>query len=326
MRLGRSRAWQNLGSNLGTFGKLRRSLQVFRRELARVSPPPSAPTHLPIPQIGLALGGGFARGLAHIGVLKALEEENIPLACVGGTSVGAVIGAAYCAGMSAAELAEMAAQVRFRDFARWTISRYGFASNERMVGFLKRVLKVRTFEELRIPLAVTATDFISGEGVVFRSGELIEPVRASCAYPGMFLPVQINGRLLVDGMLAHTVPTVPLHEMGANKVIGVYLRSHWCDASGPRHVFEVISQCFSIAQEQMSGLWRAAADAVMEPDVAGFGYDSFERAAELIRAGEVAAQAALPQIRAWLNPQPVSVPDRIPRPEPLPHPAPLPAE
>lgn len=272
------------------------------------------------------MGGGFARGLAHIGVLKALEEEQIPIACVGGTSVGAVIGAAYCAGMSAAELAEMAAQVRFRDFARWTISRYGFASNERMVGFLKRVLKVRTFEELRIPLAVTATDFISGEGVVFRSGELIEPVRASCAYPGMFLPVQINGRLLVDGMLAHTVPTVPLHEMGANKVIGVYLRSHWCDASGPRHVFEVISQCFSIAQEQMSGLWRAAADAVMEPDVAGFGYDSFERAAELIRAGEAAAQAALPQIRAWLNPAPVSVPDRTPQREPLPHPSPLPAD
>ena len=272
------------------------------------------------------MGGGFARGLAHIGVLKALEEENIPVACVGGTSVGAVIGAAYCAGMSAAELAEMAAQVRFRDFARWTISRYGFASNERMVGFLKRVLKVRTFEELRIPLAVTATDFISGEGVVFRSGELIEPVRASCAYPGMFLPVQINGRLLVDGMLAHTVPTVPLHEMGANKVIGVYLRSHWCDASGPRHVFEVISQCFSIAQEQMSGLWRAAADAVMEPDVAGFGYDSFERAAELIHAGELAAQAALPQIRAWLTPPPVSVPDRTPQREPLPQPTPLPAD
>jgi len=311
---------------LGTFGKLRRSLQVFKRELARVSPPPSTPNHLPVPQIGLALGGGFARGLAHIGVLKALEEEKIPLACVGGTSVGAVIGAAYCAGMSAAELAEMAAQVRFRDFARWTISRYGFASNERMVGFLKRVLKVRTFEELRVPLAVTATDFISGEGVVFRSGELIEPVRASCAYPGMFLPVQINGRLLVDGMLAHTVPTVPLHEMGANKVIGVYLRSHWCDASGPRHVFEVISQCFSIAQEQMSGLWRAAADAVMEPEVAGFGYDSFERAAELIRAGEVAAQAALPQIRAWLTPPPVSVPERTPQREPLPHPAPLPAD
>lgn len=306
---------------------MRRSLQVFKRELTRVSPPASSSLRLPTPQIGLALGGGFARGLAHIGVLKVLEEESVPIACVAGTSVGAVIGAAYCSGMSAAELAEMAAQVRFRDFARWTISRYGFASNERMVGFLKRALKVRTFEELRIPLAVTATDFISGEGAVFRSGQLIEPVRASCAYPGMFLPVQINGRLLVDGMLAHTVPTVPLHEMGASKVIGVYLRSHWCDASGPRHVFEVISQCFSIAQEQMSGVWRGAADVVMEPEVAGFGYDSFERAPELVRAGELAARAAMPQIRAWLQPQPLAEPGASRERKPLPpHTSPVPAD
>ncbi len=315
------------GSNLGKLSKLRRSLQAFKRELSRVAPPVSASLQNPVPQIGLALGGGFARGLAHIGVLKALEEEKVPIACVAGTSVGAVIGAAYCSGMSAAELAEMAAQVRFRDFARWTISRYGFASNERMVGFLKRSLQVRTFEELHIPLAVTATDFISGEGVVFRSGQLIEPVRASCAYPGMFLPVQINGRLLVDGMLAHTVPTVPLRQMGADKVIAVYLRSHWCDASGPRHVFEVISQCFSIAQEQMSGLWRTAADVVMEPEVAGFGYDSFERAAELIHAGEVAARAAMPQVRAWLQPQPTAVEEKSRERQPLqPHPSPLPAD
>jgi NTE family protein len=312
---------------LGTLSKLRRSLQVFTRELTRVAPPDVPQFQVPPPQIGLALGGGFARGLAHIGVLKVLEEEKVPIACVGGTSVGAVIGAAYCSGMSAAELAEMAALVRFRDFARWTISRYGLATNERMVGFLKRVLKVRSFEELRVPLAVTATDFISGEGVVFRSGQLIEPVRASCAYPGMFLPVQINGRLLVDGMLAHTVPTLPLGDMGASKVIGVYLRSHWCDASGPRHVFEVISQCFSIAQEQMSGLWRAGADAVIEPDVGGFGYDSFERAAELIHAGEAAARAAMPHIRAWLQPQPEAVEIKQSSRKPLqPTTSPLPAD
>ncbi|HEU5336293.1 MAG TPA: patatin-like phospholipase family protein [Terriglobales bacterium] len=302
-------------------------MQVFTRELKRVSPPLADGVQLPLPQIGLALGGGFARGLAHIGVFKVLEEENIPLACVAGTSVGAVIGAAYCSGMSAAELTEMAAQVRFRDFARWTISRYGFASNERMVGFLKRILKVRTFEELRIPLAVTATDFISGEGVVFRTGQLIEPVRASCAYPGMFLPVQINGRLLVDGMLAYTVPTVPLRQMGAEKIIGVYLRSHWCDASGPRHVFEVISQCFSIAQDRMSGLWQAEADSVMEPEVAGFGYDSFERAADLIAAGEAAARAAMPQIRAWMQPQPATLKEAGKQRKPLSsQPSPLPAD
>jgi len=169
--------------------------------------------------IGLALGGGFARGIAHIGVIKVLEEENIPIQFVAGTSVGALIGAAYCSGLCCAELEEIALQVRFKHFASWTLSRYGFASNQRMIGFLNRILKAKTFEELRTPLAVTATDFSTGEGVVFRSGPLVDPVRASCAYPGMFLPVKIDGRLLIDGMLAHAVPSVPLREMGASRVL-----------------------------------------------------------------------------------------------------------
>jgi NTE family protein len=173
------------------------------------------------------------------------------------------------------------------------------------------VVKAKTFEDLRIPLAVTATDFLSGEGVVFSSGPIIEPVRASCAYPGMFLPVQINGRLLVDGMLAHTVPAQPLRDMGAERVLGVYLRAHWCAPTGPRHIFEVIGQCFSIAQSRMSGLWRAAADVVIEPNVADFGYDAFGRASDLIRAGEVATRDAMPAIRAWLaQPEPLPPTER----------------
>ncbi len=96
-----------------------------------------------------------------------------------------------------------------------------------MINFLNRFLKVKTFEELRIPLAITATDFASGEGVVFRTGPLADPVRASCAYPGVFLPVSINGRLLVDGMLAHSLPTKPLRDMGADRVIAVSLKSNW---------------------------------------------------------------------------------------------------
>ncbi len=253
------------------------------------------------PRIGVALGGGFARGLAHIGVLKVLQEEGIPVDFVAGTSVGSVIGAAYCSGMEPEELARRAGQVRFRDFARWTISRYGFASNVRLANFLRRVVRVATFEELSVPLAVTATDFLSGEAVAFRSGPIIEPVRASCAYPGMFLPVQIGGRLYVDGMLAHTVPAQPLRDMGAQRVLGVHLRAHWCAASGPRHLFEVIGQCFSIAQSRTSGTWRSAADLVIEPEVSGFAYDAFERAPDLIRAGEAAAREALPGIKAWLQ-------------------------
>jgi len=238
---------------------------------------------------------------SHIGVLKVLEKECIPVRMIAGTSVGAIMGAAYCSGLTIAELEEIAHQVRFATFARWTLSRYGFANNDRMATFLKRTLKVQTFEELRIPLGVTATDFNTGKGTVFASGSIIDPVRASCAYPGMFLPVEIRGRFLVDGMLSYPVPTVPLREMGAQRVLGVHLKGQWSKTTAPRHYFDVIGQSFAIAQEMMSSVWRNAADLVIEPDVAGFDYDDFKRADELIRVGELAMRRALPAVRKWLE-------------------------
>ncbi len=279
--------------------KIVRSVRDFGRDIAGV-PAPTSPAK--IPSIGLALGGGFARGIAHIGVLKVLEEENIPVRFIAGTSVGALIGAAYCSGVSPEELEQVAARVRFRDLARWTLSRYGFASNLRMITFLNKLLKVKTFEELRIPLAVTATDFASGEGVVFRSGPLADPVRASCAYPGVFLPVTVDGRLLVDGMLAHALPTQPLREMGANRVIAVSLRSRWANGEGPKHIFDVIGQCFAIAQNMNCAQARQCADLVIEPDVTGYRYDDFEHSSELVLIGERATRAAVPEIRKWLEP------------------------
>jgi NTE family protein len=285
--------------------KLVRSVRAFTQELKRLEP--AAPAARP--KIGIALGGGFARGMAHIGILKVLEEEGIEVEMLAGTSVGAVIGALYCSGISAKEMEEVAALVRFSSIARYTLSRYGFCSNDRLGAFLRKILKVRTFEELKRPLAVTATDFVTGKGVVFRSGPLIDPVRASCAYPGMFLPVNVDGKLLVDGMLAHPVPTVPLREMGADRVIGVYLSSQWTNLKGPRHVFDVIGQCFSIAQEKMSSLWQSSADLVLVPDVSGFSYDDFARAPELVKMGEAVARAALPKIKAWLEePKAATVP------------------
>jgi len=263
-----------------SLGKIIRSVQAFGREL---SGKPGTVEPAQLPTIGVALGGGFARGMAHIGVLKVLEEEGIPIHIVAGTSVGALIGAAYCSGLSIEDLEKVARSVRFTTFARWTVSRYGFASNDRMVTFLTRTLKVKTFEELRIPLGVTATDFNSGEGVVFHSGSIIDPVRASCAYPGMFLPVNIRGRWLVDGMLSHPVPTQPLREMGAERVLAVHLRGQWSKGGAPRHLFDVIGQSFAIAQDMTSHIWRGAADVVVEPDVGGFAYDDFKRAGEFLK-------------------------------------------
>ncbi|MGZ4789497.1 MAG: patatin-like phospholipase family protein [Terriglobales bacterium] len=303
-------------------GKIIRSVQAFGRELSRKTGPVSSSR---IPAIGVALGGGFARGIAHIGVLKVLEEEKIPVRVVTGTSVGALMGAAYCSGVSLTELEKLAHNVRFTSFARWTLSRCGFASNDRMISFLTRILKVKTFEALRIPLGVTATDFNTGEGVVFHSGSIIDPVRASCAYPGMFLPVQIRGRYLVDGMLSHPVPTRPLRDMGADRVLAVHLKGTWANGGPPRHLFDVIGQSFAIAQDAMSCLWREAADVVIEPDVAGFAYDDFKRAEDLVRVGEAAMRKALPEVRKWLE-TPASAPYAGTERRAAPRVAPMPAD
>ena len=301
-------------------GKIIRSVQAFGRELSRRS---NAAETKRIPAIGVALGGGFARGIAHIGVLKVFEEEGIPIRMIAGTSVGAIMGAAYCSGLTIEELKDLAHKVRFTTFARWTLSRYGFATNDRMISFLTRTLKVQTFEELRIPLGVVATDFNTGKGAVFTSGPIIDPVRASCAYPGMFLPVEIRGRWLVDGMLSHPIPTRPLREMGAERVLAVHLKGQWSKTSAPRHFFDVIGQSFAIAQDMTSSLWRSAADVVIEPDVAGFDYDDFKRADELIRVGELAMRRALPEVRKWLEvpaetAAPLKVPALVARPTPMP--------
>jgi NTE family protein len=247
----------------GAFTRVQRTIAL--------APPPSRR------KLGLAFGGGFARAVAHIGVLKVLEEEKIPIDLVAGTSAGAILGAAYCAGLSASELEAMAVASRFRDFARMTWSRYGLYASDRMANFCERVLKIRSFEDLKIPLAVTATDVRTGDPVVFTRGPLVNPMRASCAYPGMFPPVEVDGRSLIDGMLAYSVPTTPLREMGADFVIGVYLSADRSGHPAPRHLLEVIGQCLSIAEDKMRHLWKKDADLVVEPDIKGFSFDCFHR-------------------------------------------------
>jgi NTE family protein len=137
--------------------------------------------------------------------------------------------------------------------------------------------------------------------VVFHSGPLVEPVRASCAYPGMFLPVNIRGRWLVDGMLAHAVPTRPLVEMGAKRVLAVHLKGRWSNGTTPRHLFDVIGQCFAIAQDMCASHWKEAADLIIEPDVNGFEYDAFVHTTALIKAGETATRAAVPALKKWIQ-------------------------
>jgi NTE family protein len=280
-----------------------RSVQAFFHEL--VFPTKISPTTILHEghqrTLGVALGGGFARGMVHIGVLKVLEEAGIPITAVAGTSSGSIVGAGFCSGRTAAEMAEIGSRIRFWDLARWTLERGGLCSNERLNTFLARLCPCTTFSELKIPLVVVATELANGRPAIFRSGSLSDAIRASCAYPGIFTPVSIHGVLHVDGMLSYEVPTTPLKQMGIDCVLGIHLRTQWRTPETPRHFFDVIGQCFAIAQTRMSLQWEHDADILLEADVRDFAYDDFERTPELIAIGEQVMRAALPALKAKLG-------------------------
>lgn len=252
------------------------------------------------PVVGVALGGGFARGIAHIGVLRVLEENGIPIDLLAGTSVGALVGAAYASGATLDELERQGMLTHFRDFGRWTISRMGMATNERLEGFLRRFTTVRTFEEMKIPFGIVSTDLVTGETVCFTKGEVGPALRASCAYPGLFIPVEHEGRMLVDGFLTEHVPTESLRGMGADVVIAVHLDPGQPDQK-PKNTIEVIGRSFSIIQEQTPPRWLRYADVILQPTVKDIHWDDFQKTPQLVATGVEAARAALPEIQAALK-------------------------
>ena len=249
------------------------------------------------PRIGLALGGGFARGIAHVGVIRELELSGVPIDYIAGTSVGALIAAAYASGSTTEEMERQGSATRFRDFGRWTISRMGMASNERLEEFLHKFTLLHRFEDMKIPLGIVATDLLSGQSTYFTHGEIGPAIRASCAYPGLFLPIDYQDRLVVDGFLTEQVPAVCSRRMGADVVISVNLELGVL-TSRPRNTIEVISRSFSIIQQTARQPWRDATDVLIEPDVHDILWDEFIKTPQLVAAGMAATHAALPTIRA----------------------------
>jgi NTE family protein len=252
------------------------------------------------PRVGLALAGGFARGIAHIGVLRVFREAGIPIDMVAGTSVGALIGVSYCAGASLELMERVACETKFTDFGRWTPSWMGLATNQRMEQFLARFSTIKNFEELQTPLAIAATDINAGLPVYYyQKGPILPALRASCAYPGLFVPIQHEGRMLVDGFLTALVPYEGLMLMGAEVVIAVYLEP---GLSGePRTFTDILSRSFTIIQKHADLEWRQYVDVIIEPDVTPFVWDDFTKTPEMVRAGEAAAMKALPEIRAAIE-------------------------
>jgi NTE family protein len=276
-------------------GRRRASYTANHRLLRRRGAPVAAPQ----PRIGLALGGGFARGIAHAGVLKIFERHHIPIHCITGVSAGAIVAAAYASGTPADEIARVGCAMRFRDVARWTICRMGFMGTDRMKVFLEGVLKAHRFEDMRTPLGILATDLGSGEPVSFRdTGDVFVPIRASCAYPGLFQPVRAADRLLVDGAMSVEIPALLASELGATHIISVSLPPPRCPRP-PADVFQVVRRCFQIMQRHGEAAWRNHSDLVLAPDLKNIEWNGFEAGPEIVKAGEAAAMAALPVIRSW---------------------------
>ena len=256
------------------------------------------------PTIGLALSGGAARGMAHVGVLRALLENDIRVDCIAGTSAGSIVGGAFAAGMSVDEITEFGLQLRWRDIGRVTMSRLGVQSNERLELYLRDRLPVSRFEELTMPFAAVATELKTGAAVVMRDmGDLPLAIRASCAIPGWYVPViDEKGRQLVDGGLVAVLPSTVTRSLGADIVIAVDVNSEGATFIGPSSsVVGVLLQSLLVVQRTASRHQIEMSDLVINPKVGHIRWDEIGRAQELMDAGYEAGLKSIPQLRALID-------------------------
>jgi NTE family protein len=256
------------------------------------------------PRVGLALSGGVARGNAHVGVLRVLEENNIPIDYIAGTSAGALVAAAYAAGMTVDEIAEIGRNMRWRDIGRVTLSRLGVQSNARMEEFARARLPIKRFEDLRIPLAIVATDLKTGLPVIITEGDVAFAIRASCALPGWYVPVtDEHGRQLVDGGLVANIPTAAVRALGADLVIAVDVNSEGAKFIGPPHsLIGVLLQSIMVVQRTAAIHQLHDADIVISPKTGHIRWDEMGRVEELITLGERAARSTVERIKHLLEP------------------------
>ena len=252
------------------------------------------------PKVGLALSGGAARGMAHVGVLRALLENDIRIDCVAGTSAGSIVGGAFAAGMPIDELAEFGSTMRWRDIGRVTMSRLGVQSNERLEQYLRARLPVTKFEDMPIPFAAVATDLKTGKAVVMKDeGDVPFAIRASCAIPGWYVPVlDQEGRQLVDGGLVAVVPSSVTRQLGADIVIAVDVNTEGATfITSSSSVIGVLLQSMMVVQKTASSHQLEMSDLVISPKVGHIRWDEMGRADELMEAGYKVGIESIPKVR-----------------------------
>jgi NTE family protein len=258
-------------------------------------PPPPAE-----PKIGLALGGGAARGFAHVGVIKALEAQGIRPDFIAGTSAGSVVGAIYAAGFSPFDVQRLAMDLDESQITDWGLPARGVLKGEALETFINRVLRNRTLEKLEIPLGVVAADLASGAMVVFRSGNAGQAVRASSAVPDVFRPVEISGREYVDGGLVSPVPVRPVRKMGANFVIAVDISAK-PTYNKTESSTQVLLQTFAIMGQSIASRDLPEAQVVIRPNLKDVAATDFKGRNRAILEGEIAVAQVLTSLKEKLR-------------------------
>ncbi|MFP5111163.1 patatin-like phospholipase family protein [Bacillaceae bacterium C204] len=252
------------------------------------------------PKIGLALGSGGARGFAHLGVIKAFKDAGIPIHLIAGSSMGALVASFYGAGIDMDRLYKLSTAFKRKYFLDFTVPKMGFISGKKVKEFIKVFTHGKNIEDLSIPIGIVATDLLTGEKVVFKTGSVADAVRASISIPGIFVPEKLNGRILVDGGVSDRVPVSVAKEMGADIVIAVDVSRVKRNAE-ITSIYDVIMQSIDIMQAEIINNREIAASVMIRPPVEIYSSRAFTNIEEIINLGEEEAKKHITQIKTVIE-------------------------
>ncbi|MBM7552871.1 patatin-like phospholipase family protein [Thalassobacillus pellis] len=252
------------------------------------------------PKIGLALGSGGARGFSHLGVMKALSDNGIPVDLIAGSSMGALVGSLYAAGQRIEDMYKLATTFKRKYYLDFTVPKMGFVQGKRIKEYVRLFTFNKNIEDFDIPIGIVATDLYSGKKKIFRSGNASDAVRASIGIPGIFVPEQIGDRLYIDGGVIDRVPVTVAKDMGADLVIAVDC-AHFIGDPNINSIYDVIIQSIDIMQNELVSYLGVSADIMIQPDVSQFSARAFTDIEEIVAEGEKAASKLIPQIKQRLS-------------------------
>lgn len=235
-------------------------------------------------KIGLALGGGGVLGAAHVGALNALEEHNVEIEYISGTSIGAFVAAFYAFGYKSDKIKEIASELEWLDISQVSLSRYGLLSNKKLGELIVKHLDHKKIEDAEIPLAIVTTDLLTGEKVVFDKGSIADAVMASMSVPGIFQPIELDGKILVDGGVSENLPARTVKDMGANYVVSIDLNSKR-SYQKPNNIIDVIISSLSLLIKTSDQFQTEVTDLMIQPDLSKYNRSDMNQINELIKEG-----------------------------------------